>query len=254
MKRPFVDLGERLIAQKLAAAGQEMNEGWSGELKDEYHHLDNREIVGMSIVQSLIAADYATDEARFKVKAYDYLLGGTGEDLIRAKAWAGRYGEENLENALISWRKLLSDVGEVCDVRSCSAEALRELQSKCLRAAFSLKDKGELPRMGPWLFCYPFKIICIYRKDLWEDSALSDVTMALGIEVIRGITDLIKRGSKFVASIDVSMLDEDEGGFKKGMGTAAIVQGVQKTIAESVESNVLHINSGLYIHGREGIL
>jgi len=247
----FEDIKEQFIADELASNGKEMNEGWSQGLKEEYYDLDSKDILGMAIVDSFVGSGYALDKHGFRDMAYNYMVKEDTEILSCAKDYMGRYGEENLRNALESWKNLFNEISEDCDVKMCSGEILKEFQLKALNKAFLLKDADRLPRMGPWLFCFPFKIISLYRDDLWSHPLLNDIIMPLGMEVVRGVRKLIKRKSKFTDKVDTNILREEEGGLKEGMATTFIIQGVKKKIAESSKSNVLHINSGLYLYGQE---
>lgn len=202
----------------------------------------------MAIIDSFLGANYAVDKLGFREMTYNYLVKEDTEVLSHTQCCMGRYGEENLMKALKGWKALFDEISEECDVKICSIEELRDFQLKCLDKADLLKGKGRLLGIGPWLFCFPFKVIGLYRDDLWEDSILNDIIMPAGLGIVRGVKKLIRKKSKFVAEVDANMLSEEEGGLLEGMGTTYLLHRVQKKIAKFSKSNVLHINSGLQLY------
>ena len=68
--------------------------------------------------------------------------------------------------------------------------------------------------------------------------------------MVRAVRNLIRSGYTYFRGLHLGMLDEEEGGLKEGLGTVLLVQNGSKKIAQIAKTRVLHINSGLYLHGR----
>ena len=77
--------------------------------------------------------------------------------------------------------------------------------------------------------------------------------MPLGSEVIRGIKKLIKRKNKYLEGYDIYMFKEEEGGLIEDKAIVELVHNISKKIASDYDTRVMHVNSGLYLLGKEKI-
>ncbi|MCB9813146.1 MAG: hypothetical protein H6772_01935 [Pseudomonadales bacterium] len=70
-----------------------------------------------------------------------------------------------------------------------------------------LYRKKELKHFGAWTLLAPFKIMAVYRTDLWDNENLDDLTMPLGFQMVKGLKWLKAQGM----DIDDKMLVSEEG-------------------------------------------
>jgi len=243
ISRDFEDL--------LARRGEHMSLEICSDQQDliDIYGIDN--YFAVAVANALTWTGHAIRHDAFYASAVDYLCTGSLVSLSRAEAFSGRFGVERLNDALRSWKLSLDKMSSVIQaIHSCGAEELYAIQQNCLTTISQLLDQRQISGIGPWLFCAPFKIVAAHRRDLWSSESLDEVWMPLGLEVVRAVRNLIRSGYTYFRGLYLGMLDEEEGGLKEGLGTVLLVQNGSKKIAQIAKTRALHINSGLYLHGR----
>jgi hypothetical protein len=88
------------------------------------------------------------------------------------------------------------------------------------------------------------------RRDLWNEEALDELYMPLGLEVDRGFGALKRQGFAVPKALLPTRIGR-ECDFMGGMARLVEAQRFQQTLARSARIRVLHINSGLYELGVE---
>jgi len=238
---------EEQLAQKIADSGKEMNVKMFLPLDNLFRIFSNDDYFAVAIANAFTWASYAVNNKDNYFKfAINYLTTGNTASLMEVGVFSGQFGPEKLISGLQGWKFIIDQLGKQ-NFQSCSAGELYNIQNECLLIANQKQPLG----IGPWLFCAPFKIVAIQRNDLWGSEDLDDVLMPLGTKVIRGVKKLIQQGCTYTQSLDINMFSEEEGGLKEGIGTAKLVQDISKKIAKISKTRVLHINSGLYLYGKE---
>lgn len=125
---PFAKVAEDILAETLAREGESMDKELSEDLKHQNRFLKGQEIIAMAIVDSMSGADYAVDKFGYMEMAFKYIMSGDTKILTKVGECTGRFGEENLRNALISWKNLFDIICEGCDVKKCSIDKLKAFQ------------------------------------------------------------------------------------------------------------------------------
>ena len=235
----------------LAHRGEEMNLEISSDQETLIQAYGSTNYFAVAIANAFTWTGHAVRQNGFFESAIVYLSTGNLASLSNALVFSGRFGPERLADALRSWKFSLDQLSNVSqDIQSCGAQELHMIQERCFSTMSQLLDQRQISGIGPWLFCAPFKIVAAHRRELWQSESLDDVWMPLGLEVVRGIRNLIQHRNPYFRGLHIDMLSEEEGGLKEGLGTVLLVQDASKKIAQIVETRVLHINSGLYLHGR----
>jgi len=240
---------EEWLAQRLAERGEEMNTEISSDQEHLLRIFYGSDYFSVAVANAFTWTGHAVGQDAFYESAIDYLTRGSLTSLRRAEAFSGRFGPERLSSVLQGWKGILNQcVAE--NIQSRAAQGLCDFQERCLSIAHQLLSQRQISGVGPWLFCAPFKIVAAHRRDLWQSESLDDLLMPLGLEVVRGVQQLIQQRCTYTQGLDANMLSEEEGGLLEGIGTVSLVQGMSRRIAQISRTRVLHINSGLYLYGR----
>jgi len=235
----------------LASRGEEMSLEISFNQEELIQTYGTDNYFAISVANALTWTGHAAGRDPFFEAAVDYISTGNLISLNRARVFSGRFGDDRLSEALQGWKVCLDRTGTTIEsICSCDAKKLHVIQESCLSVISQLIDQGQIKGIGPWLFCAPFKIVAAHRRDLWRSESLDEVWMPLGLEVVRGVRNLIRDRYTYFRGLHMDMLSEDEGGLKEGLGTVLLVQDACKKIAQATNTRVLHINSGLYLYGR----
>jgi len=240
---------EIMFAKNMAEKGEKMNLQIShdhDQLLSTFQDIDSFDV---SVAHAFAWTGHAVGKPGYFEAAVDYLTTGRLESLDGAKVYSERFGPQSLASGLIGW-KAISEQLDRHDFLSCDAQELSNIQQKCLGIAKRLIDQKLLSGIGSWLFCAPFKIVAIQRKDLWQNESLDKVLMPLGLEVNQGINKLFQKNHSYIQDYDSNMISEAEGGLIDDMGIVELVHGISNGIARDAESRILHINSGLYKYGK----
>jgi len=179
-------------------------------------------------------------------------LSGSDAHLGSAAESCGRYGADALKNALHGWRVISNETSHVA-ARTCTARELVDLQARALDAAVKLSKRGEIHGVGAWLFCGPYKVAALCRRELWENAALDDLWMPIGLEVARGV-ELLKRRRHSLFKDIGDVMQGDEGGLADGMGDVVALQNTCRVVVADAGGRVIHVNSGIFKLGQDGSL
>ena len=132
------------------------------------------------------------------------------------------------------------------DLTVCPTESILAWQNNLLEKANSLKGGDGLKGILSWLFCAPFKIILIHRRDLWSDSRTDSIVMPVGSKVISTLKYLKKMKHPSFEALDESLLRRERGLLEEG-GLTLLTQDCCKRLAARMRTRVMHVNSGLYV-------
>lgn len=174
------------------------------------------------------------------------------EEIISVSVY--RFGYETLETALTSYRMFLNRVKTILpDFSNCALDEITRLQHTLLRRLNTLRENREVFGIGCWLFLGPFKIILGHQERLWESANVNDIVLATGFEVEKGLHKLGHERFTFMNDFDVNWLDQGPNGLLESYGTCMILHERMKIIAEIANTPAIHINSALYLYGKNEI-
>ena len=241
---------EQTKSEEIRNLGVEINICWAcdvKELKDE----SSINILTLSIIEAFKASGYAIDKPNFTPMAIDFFIKGDNTLTDNLKEFAGRFGEERLKDGLIGWKILQDKVINSAHLEDCSAKEISDFQLKTYNTAVNLKHKGEIYGIGAWLFNFPFKIIALYRSELWGEEDFNKIVMPSGFQVVKGLRRLKKESYTLLKDKNIEEMSENENGLEDGVSDNYMLQDISKKMAEIAHTNVLHINSGLYKYGQK---
>ncbi|MFC1708820.1 hypothetical protein ACFL2J_01995 [Candidatus Omnitrophota bacterium] len=238
------------FATSLASNGKDLDCEIQKRTRELIKDFPNLDPFLIAIAQSLIWTNHAVDKENYFRKALDFLNSGSDKSLSGLSKCFGRYGLESLNATLFNWRKLYGEFNAPLDILKSPLEEVILFQQTSLKIACVARKNRRVMHIGAWLFCAPFKMILCLRDDLWKHDRINEVLMPLGLEVVRGVKKMMRGHYSYAQYVDTGDLSEEEGDIIEGLGTVQIVQAMCKTIAKDADSNVLHINSGLWKFGR----
>jgi hypothetical protein len=233
----------------LAARGKAMNRSLATAFDSMCEEIPGELWFPLAVAYALVWSGHAVEDEDYGENAVEYLLTGEEELLSGLAHWSGRNGGACLQSALSGWRGLM-EIVPVPNTRTIGARELCEFQEGLLTIAGDRNIRGGLHGIGPWVFCGPFKVLALMRRDLWSDEALDELYMPLGLEVERGLGALKRQGFGVPKALLPTRFVR-EGNFMGGMARLVLAQRFQQTLARSARMRVLHINSGLYELGVE---
>lgn len=206
----------RILAGTLAKAGIELDQAeLNPQIAATISSYSADERFFAAVGHSFIWSHHASGDEDFLDHAVEYFRTGGEKPLRRAMKYAGRFGPDNLDSSLRGWRVILDRVPSIEDIDGIDAKKLHFLQTQMSDIAVGLTEKHVLKGVGAWLLFAPFKIIALYRKDLWQTPELDEVLMPLGIEVVRGFRKVITSDPQFAPGITANMVnDEEESDYK----------------------------------------
>jgi len=237
------------LARSLAASGCALDREIRQKTKDLAKSFSKHDFFLLAIAQSLTWTGHAIDKDDYFNKALDFLSTGSAKALSALSKCYGRYGAEKLRSTIFNWRKLCSELTIPSNILMSQLDEIIRFQNTSLDIACTARQKGRIIGIGAWLFCAPLKIILCLRDKLWNDRRVDEILMPLGLEVVRGVKKLKRQKYSYSDSFEIGYLSEEEGGIVEGLGIIHIVQAMSKDIAKDANSNVLHINSGLWKFG-----
>lgn len=238
-------------AALLTDEGKGLNRNIAIGMNDTAKEYESEDIFVLSILMGLSIAGYANWDDNYIANGLEYFTSGKKRSLKGILKSNQRFGPERLQDAVHMWREIYCKyaVNNNIDFAVCDIKNIVAGQKDMLKIACRLLDEDEVKGVGPWLFCFPFKTLVAYRIKLWDKRGCNDLLMPLGLEVIRGIRKIIRKKLEYTQGYDTSLFQEEEGGLKEGMGTVYLAQGLLQKIALLAGSNVMHVNSGLYLLG-----
>lgn len=228
------------VSPILASKGEEFNKEIS--LDKLYRKHPSESIFKLAITESLIWSYLSIRKKDYDEIVLEWLNKGEGESLLN---YSERYGLEILQNVLVGWHTILQETGGLKS--NFNYKELKEFQEKVINISVDLYNKNKLHHFGSWILCSPFKILLCHRKDLWKNSDIDEIYMPLGLQVIRGLQYLSRKG----LSIDRNIFTpEDNVTLSNSMSIVILAQNFQKELAKNCDSRVIHINSGLFCLGK----
>jgi hypothetical protein len=185
----------------------------------------------------------------------DFLVTGNASRLVDLEACGGHFGVDHLEEALRSW-KVLHDLFAERFHRRMVGREIVEIQQEMVGRAGLLHQEGEIPGIGCWLLCAPFKMLLLEQEHLYGDEAIDDVLPPLGRAVMRGVRKLLKRRFSVTAGFGTRDFTSEEGGsiHEDGMGVTYMVHEIEKRIARIAGTRALPVNSGLWLYGQDELV
>ncbi len=255
-----IEIGERIIKD-----GEAFNHEIADDQKRLFKAFKPGEGFFVAVANSLAWAGRAIDDQAYFQAAVYFLASGEEKFLDTAKEYSLWHGAENLFQSLYAWRQIISSI-QVPSVDKISVKGLLDLQSECRSRAIVLHRGKKIKGIDAWFLCAPFKMIAVYRKDLWKDDALDEIRMPTGMQVVRAAQELFKKKVSWVNGYEelrdcFKQQDVLEGGLsKEGLVLTEFIHGISRKIAcdkrlQCLKSSrcVIHVNSGLYLFGKKAI-
>lgn len=244
---------DQAIAQTLSSEGLE----FSNYLRDEnreYFETLNYSYFSIAAAISLTWTKHALHEDGFIRYAAGYIDGQLPVDPTIASRYSSRFGAEQLERVLLNYRKYYRRVRHLMpDFYICDVHQLTRLQQRLLSMLDTLRNDGGISHIGPWLFTGPFKIILSDQDRLWDQNGINAIILPTGMEVDRGINRLIDEGFTFVSDFDPNWLEQETNSLLENYATYSMVHTFIAGIGQITNTPAIHINSALYLYGREDI-
>ena len=225
------------IEKIIATEGRGRNESDHGKQNADYLGQSGADNFRIAILQSLVWADYAK-------KRTDYISDGLKFFSNAQSRFLEDYATNRpMRNSLQAWKEIIA--GEVAiDLSTCNTQAIWFYQHDLLTTAREFREDHHVVGVASWLFCAPFKIILVHRKDLWSDSQIDSILMPLGGEVRQALQHLKEMEHPDFQSLDG--LDHEERGLPKEKGLTFAAQECCKPMAKRTNTSILDINSGLH--------
>ncbi|MBX2894696.1 MAG: hypothetical protein KF763_04595 [Cyclobacteriaceae bacterium] len=247
-----MDQRDTLKATMLASEGLV----FSNSLREENRaYFDNLTSSYFSIAAaiSLTWTKHAKLETDYVEYAARFIDGKIAHDPEIARKFCLRFGPEELDEALINYAKFYRTVkNKMPDFHTCSMNEIARLQVNLLSELNNLKNAGEVVKIGPWLFTGPFKIILGDQDRLWTNDGINAIVLPTGIEVDRALVKLQKEGYGFMNGFDRNWLTE-RGPLLDSYGTYQLAHSFIVSIGKLAGCPAIHINSALYLLGRDEI-
>lgn len=241
-----------LIADKLSKEGIK----FSSEIKDInklYFDDLSSSYFSIAVAISLTWTKHANLEDEFIEYAAEYIDSSTKYDSNITKRFASRFGVEQLDNVLLNYRKFNEIIKDtIPDFKSCDILEIIKLQQNMLNKLHDLRAKGSISLIGPWLFTGPFKIILSDQERFWNEPGLNAIVLPTGFEVDKGLKMLLKQNYDFMQSFDSNWLKSDHS-LLDNYGTYHLIHKFMENIGKITNTPALHINSGIYLLGKNEI-
>jgi hypothetical protein len=236
---------DRTIAITLSSEGLNFSNSLRDANRVYFRTLPNS-YFSIAAAISLTWTKHAQYEEEFISYAAGYIDGVLAFDDSMARRFAYRFGIDQLENALLNYRRYYRNVSTLMpNFYECDAHDITRLQIKLLNRLNALREAGTVSGIGPWLFTGPFKIILSDQERLWNQDGINAIVLPTGMEVNRGI----KRYS-FVRDFDINWLEQDTHSLLENYGTYNMVHTFIANIGKITDTPAIHINSALYLYGR----
>ena len=241
------------VAENLANEGLEFSNALRDENRWYFDNLSNS-YFSIAAAISLTWTKHAKHEEEFITYAASYIDGQIAFDPNIATNFSLRFGADQLDNALLNYIRYYREVrGIMPDFTTCDVHDLTRLQQRLLSRLDTLRTNGIISGIGPWLFTGPFKIILSDQDRLWNQDGINAIVLPTGIEVDRGINRLINEGYTFVTDFDRNWLEQETNSLLENYATYSMVHTFIANIGQLTRTPAIHINSALYLYGREDI-
>jgi hypothetical protein len=241
------------IAQLLSTEGTNFSNSLRDDNRGYFENLPNT-YFSIAAAISLTWTKHALYEEDFISYAASYFDELIERDISIAMRFNYHFGSEQLDNALLNYRKYYKNVRDLMpNFYTCDIHDLTRLQQRLLSRLDNLRIKRTVNGIGPWLFTGPFKIILIDQNRFWNQDGINTIILPTGIEVERGINRLISENYSFVSDFDPHWLEQNTNSLLDNYATYSMVHTFIENIGKITSTPALHINSALYLYGRTDI-
>ncbi|MFQ5684027.1 MAG: hypothetical protein ACE5HC_12225 [Candidatus Binatia bacterium] len=143
------------------------------------------------------------------------------------------------------WRIVLitQDASSITD--EYSATDIWLYQEIVLNAAGLLSIKKTPKGIGPWLFLGPFKLLAAWKPEHWGSMEHEHLLYPFAKDEVSALSFFKEREADWLGKNVERILKIEEQNFSTASATIAMAQDVQKELARSAGSHLLHINAGL---------
>ncbi len=211
------------IANYLAREGLSFGHTIRNENHGYFENLTNSYFAIASAI-ALCWTGHANFDETFIEYAASFIDGTISRNLNIASEHSKRFGVEELDNALASYRAYYRRVRHLMpDFNSCSVQDINRLQQRLLSQLNEFRNNGQVTGIGPWLFLGPFKIILGDLQRLWNINGIDAIVLPTGMEIDRGINRLINEGYTFMNDFDSHWLEQNSNSLLDNYATCSMV-------------------------------
>lgn len=247
---------EKADCVKLAQAGEDMDVELRKSIRETIDLAGPDNYFAALITQGFTWPEYTGKDADtwFRI-SIEYLVSGKVSLLAGLSDCSGHFGEEKLEEALRSW-KILHDAFQDQIHGEMTPEEIVETQEALLSRAAILHKKGEIPGIGCWMICAPFKMLLLDQEHTYHSPVIDKIYPPLGRAVMRGVGIWMKKGYSSSSHITKDLLKSEDGGsLHEGcLTTTALVHSIETNIAKIADTRALPVNSGLWLLGQDDLV
>ena len=99
--------------------------------------------------------------------------------------------------------------------------------------------------IGPWLFLGPFKLLAAWKLQHWGSMELENLLYPFGREEVNAFSFFKAKGVDWLGKDVDRILKIAEQNFSMASATLTMAQDVERDLASSAGTHLLHINTGL---------
>lgn len=220
----------RLLAERGEAANRDAARGFS-ELRGRFQ---DAPLFSVAVVEWLAECFPLERDERFFQSALSYM-------------------EENGEAAAL-WRIILitQDASSITD--DFSATDIWLYQEIVLNAAGLLGIRKMPKGIGPWLFLGPFKLLAAWKPEHWGSVEFANLLYPFGAPELAALASFKARGADWLGKNLDRILQIAEQNFSTASATLTMAQDIQRDLATSAGSHLIHVNAGLRALGSSLII
>jgi len=234
------DAAAGLLAEHGEAANQESARRFS-ELRRRFQH---QPLFGVAVVSWIAECFPVKSDDGFYHKILSYMTESGEAGAIEEYAQIPLFQE-----AAALWRVVLitQDASTIAD--DFSATDIWLYQEIVLNAAGLLGIRKMSGGIGPWLFLGPFKILAAWKAEHWGSMEFANLLYPFGRNEVSAFRFLQAQGADWLGKSIDRILKIEEQNFSTASATITMAQDVQKDLAQTAGSHLLHINAGLRVLG-----
>jgi hypothetical protein len=242
---------------KIAKYLSEQGKDFSVSLRDDnrwyFTNLSNS-YFAIAAALGLTWTKHAKFEREFVEYAANYLDLLVERDPSISIRFCLRFGSEDLDSALLNYRNYHKHIRSLLpDFYNCDINDLARLQQRLLNELNRLRNERLVEKIGPWLFTGPFKIILGDQDRLWTHDAINAIVLPTGMEVDKGVKRLFKEKYSFMKDFSPRWLELETKSLLDNYATYTMVHTYIANIGKLTGTPAIHINSALYLFGRNDI-
>lgn len=235
----------RLLAERGEAANRDAARGFS-ELRGRFQ---DAPLFSVAVVEWLAQCFPLERDEMFFKRALSYM-----EENGEAAALED-YGQiPLLSEAATLWRIILitQDASSITD--AFSATDIWLYQEIVLNAAGLLGIRKMPKGIGPWLFLGPFKLLGAWKPEHWASVELANLLYPFGAPELAALASFKARGADWLGKNLDRILQITEQNFSTASATLTMAQDIQRDLAASAGSHLIHVNAGLRALGSSLII